>query len=159
MYREHTISSARMHNVDYISGSAAPKNTPKSNIRARENQKNARAIRNKTKNFSFVQFVIFAIAIIISGYTLVTYVNLHYNISSIEVEIASLENELNNKTRDNDEIQNRIDASIDLVEIEKIAIEELGMKHASAEQVIICEDMNSDFVRQVKDISEIALID
>ena len=159
MDRRRNGNTVRMQNNGmYVYGNTAQK---KAIYNDRQNQRESQIIkknREKAKGFDFVQLAIFVVAVIITVYTLVNFIKLQYTVTSMERQIASLESELNNKTRENDELENRIETSIDLVEIERIAIEELKMTRATEEQVVICEDANGDFVRQKKDISEATLI-
>ena len=69
-------------------------------------------------------------------------------------EIASLESRLNSLKLSNDEELSRINSSIDLEEIKRIAIGELGMVYATEGQIINYTNEGSDYVRQVGDIPE-----
>ena len=52
----------------------------------------------------------------------------------------------------NDEEYTKIMSSVDLEEIKRIAIEELGMKYAKDGQVITYSGEGNDYVRQYKEI-------
>jgi hypothetical protein len=68
--------------------------------------------------------------------------------------ISSLESELNDKRLANDETYNKIMSSVDLEEIKRIAVNELGMKYAKEGQVIEYTGEGNDYVRQYSDIPE-----
>lgn len=88
----------------------------------------------------------------LAGMMLVYYVSLQSDVTSSVKEISRLESSLNSLKLSNDEEYNRITASIDLEEVKKIAIHELGMQYAEDGQVVSYSSKNSDYVRQYKDI-------
>ncbi len=51
-------------------------------------------------------------------------------------------------------MQVRINASIDLDHIYKVATEELGMVYANPEQVLLYDKTESEYVRQYEDIPD-----
>ncbi len=67
------------------------------------------------------------------------------NISSMEAQIESLK-------QTNDTEYARINSSIDLDEIRRIAIEELGMVYASKEQVKNYEDTENEYMKQYEEL-------
>ena len=76
-----------------------------------------------------------------------------FSIGPQQVEqIASLESRLNNMRLANDEELVRINNSIDLEEIKRIAIGELGMTYATEGQIINYTNESSDYVRQFGEI-------
>ena len=58
------------------------------------------------------------------------------------------------RDRDNDALETRINTSIDLDNIYKIATEELGMVYANKDQVRMYNKTESEYVRQYEDIPE-----
>ena len=66
--------------------------------------------------------------------------------------IARLESELNSLRLANDEELTRINSSVDLEEIKRIAIGELGMVYATEGQIVNYTNEGSDYVRQLGDI-------
>ena len=67
-------------------------------------------------------------------------------------QISALESELNTLKLKNDEAQARITGNVDLEEIRRIAIYELGMQYADEGQVVKFKDNGGDYVRQFQDI-------
>ena len=57
-------------------------------------------------------------------------------------------------TEQYEEMKNRIDSSINLEEIRRIAITELGMTYAGQGQIVEIPDDGSDYVRQYADIKK-----
>ena len=68
--------------------------------------------------------------------------------------IEALEASIEKKKADNDALETRINTSIDLDNIYKIATEELGMVYANKDQVRMYNKTESEYVRQYEDIPE-----
>ena len=66
--------------------------------------------------------------------------------------ISKLEKELNDLKLANDEEYTRITSSVDLEEIRRIAIQELGMQYAEEGQIISFASESNDYVKQLADI-------
>lgn len=69
-------------------------------------------------------------------------------------EIAILESSLNALTDNNNETSKRIESSVNLPEIYKVATTELGMVYPKAGQVVSYEASNPDYVKQFKDVPQ-----
>ncbi len=113
----------------------------------RKNREKARHM-----NMGYVLFLV--TAMIISGFILTGYIGLQSDITNSIKHIAKLENQLNNLKLANDEEYSRITNSVDLEEIKRIAIQELGMRYAEEGQIIGFVSSGDDYVRQVADIPE-----
>ena len=70
-----------------------------------------------------------------------------HNIESLEREIATLQSE-------NNALETRINTSVDLDNVYRIATEELGMVYANRKQVILYDRTESEYVRQYEDIPQ-----
>lgn len=103
-------------------------------------------------SFGYVLFLSFAL--LATGWILVGYIRLQSDITNSIKHIASLENELNDLKLANDEEYNRITSSIDLEEVRRIAIQELGMQYAEEGQIVVFESENNDYVKQVAPIPD-----
>ena len=66
--------------------------------------------------------------------------------------IESLEKQVDSLRAENDTLQTRINTSVDLDHIYKVATEELGMVYAGKSQVRMYHQTESEFVRQYEDI-------
>jgi cell division protein FtsL len=102
------------------------------------------------KGYIFVM----AISIVWVCIVLMSYVKLQSEMTNHISNISSLESELNEKKLSNDETYTKIMSSVDLEEIKRIAVQELGMKYAKEGQVIEYEGEGNDYVRQYRDIPE-----
>lgn len=112
--------------------------------------------RNRDKalymNLGYVLFLIGAL--IMAAMILMSYIRIQSDIIIAVRNIASLERELNNVKLSNDEDYARAASSVDLEEIRKVAIGELGMRYAKEGQIINVSGEGSDYVRQLEQIQE-----
>lgn len=114
----------------------------------------ARKNREKADHMSFGYVLFLACALLTAGFVLTGYIGLQSDITNSIKSISKLESQLNNLKLDNSENYSRITSSIDLEEVKRIAIQELGMKYAQEGQIITFSGEGSDYVRQVADIPE-----
>ena len=108
----------------------------------------------RTSGMSF-RLVLFMI-LMIAGMTtaLIFYIKLQSDVTSTSREIAELEKELTEKKAQNAAAYNEINDSISLEEVRKRAIEDLGMKSADRDQVVIYSGEEQDSVNQVRGLDE-----
>lgn len=91
-------------------------------------------------------------ALAAAGIILVYYIGLQSDITNSVKNIAALERQLNELKVANEEEYSRISSSVDLEEIRRIAIQELGMQYAREGQIISFASENSDYVKQMAQI-------
>ena len=103
-------------------------------------------------NLGYVTFL--CLALVAVGVVLMGYISLQSDITNSVKHIAALESQLNDMKLANDEEYSRITSSIDLEEIKRIAIGELGMTYAGEGQIITYSNEGSDYVRQYKEIPD-----
>ncbi len=118
----------------------------------RERYNAARKNRERETHMNSANVLFLAVALVVSGIVLISYIRLQSDITNSINHIASLESELNTLRLSNDEEYSRIESSVNLEEIKRIAIEELGMTYASEGQVVEYSSEGSDYVRQMADI-------
>lgn len=106
--------------------------------------------RAKHMNLAYVLFL--SAAMVITGFGLISYIRLESGITQSVKQIASLENQVNTLKLENDEALSRIESSVNLEEIRRIAITELGMVYAAEGQIVEIPDEGSDYVRQYAEI-------
>lgn len=106
--------------------------------------------RAKHMNLGYVLFLCAAMAV--TGFMLISYIRLESGITTSVKQIASLENQVNTLKLENDEALSRIESAVDLEEIRRIAITELGMLYAAEGQIVEIPDEGSDYVRQYAEI-------
>ncbi len=154
--RTSTGNNTARNNL-YIYGNTARQLDVRTAIQEKPKRAKNNAIRrNREKamrmNPAYVLFLAFAL--MVSGGILISYIHLQSDITNSINHIAALESELNDLRLSNDEEYSRIESSVDLEEIKRIAIEELGMTYAAEGQVVEYASEGSDYVRQIADIPE-----
>ena len=109
----------------------------------------ARALR---MNVGYVLFL--AVAMIAAGFILTGYLTLQSDITNSIKNISAQEKILNDLRLDNDEKYSRITSSVNLDEVKRIAIQELGMQYAKEGQIVEFNGEGSDYVRQTGEIPD-----
>lgn len=112
----------------------------------------ARKNRERAYHMDFGYVLFLALALFVAGYVLIGYIQMQADLTAQVESIATLERQLNNLRLENEEELTRINSSIDLEEIKRIAIGELGMVYASEGQIVNFTNEGSDYVRQLGDI-------
>lgn len=119
---------------------------------SRERQPERRERRHAEKsNVQYVNvlYMIFlAAASCMVLWSCVNYLQLQAETTSRVKYIASLETELEDLRKENDDNYTRIMTSVDLDHIREVAINELGMVYAEPNQVILYDGGTDDYVRQ-----------
>ena len=119
---------------------------------SRERQPERRARRHAEKsNVQYVNvlYMIFlAAASCMVLWSCVNYLQLQAETTSRVKNIASLETELEDLRKENNDNYTRIMTSVDLDHIRDVAINELGMVYAEPNQVILYDGGTDDYVRQ-----------
>ena len=119
---------------------------------SRERQPERRERRHAEKsNVQYVNvlYMIFlAAASCMVLWSCVNYLQLQAETTSRVKHIASLETELEDLRKENDDNYTRIMTSVDLDHIREVAINELGMVYAEPNQVILYDGGTDDYVRQ-----------
>ncbi len=105
--------------------------------------------REKARHMSAGYVMFLAAALCASAYILLNYVQLQSDLTNLTKIVADKESELNGLRLSNDEEYNRIISGINLEEIKRIAIGELGMSYAQEGQIIEYENAEGDYMRQV----------
>lgn len=119
---------------------------------SRERQSERRERRHAEKsNVQYVNvlYMIFlAAASCMVLWSCVNYLQLQAETTSRVKHIASLETELEDLRKENNDNYTRIMTSVDLDHIRDVAINELGMVYAEPNQVILYDGGTDDYVRQ-----------
>lgn len=143
--------------AQYIQGNAVRKLDVQRQMKEPPRKKLSNSTRKNRErafymNLPYVMFL--ASALVIMGIVLSGYIRLQSDITRSVEHISGLESELNELKLSNDEEYSRITSSIDLEEIRRIAIGELGMRYAKEGQVIGYSTDGSDYVRQFSDFPD-----
>lgn len=146
-----------MKNINYNYSSTARKIDIKAAIQEAPSHQTLRELEgNKTKEkkrrISFLYVLFLAGAMVISAITLINYIRLQSDINASVKRISNYEQQLNDLTLANDDEYSKMVNTVDLEEIKRIAIEELGMVYPDSTQVVTYTRENSDYVRQLAEI-------
>lgn len=147
--------AATRQNAYYVQGSTVRKLRPdQENTRHPKKKVNNSVRRNRDRakhmNAGYVLFL--GMALVATGMILVYYIGLQSDITNSVKHISMLESQLNDLKVENEENYSRISSSVDLEEIRRIAIQELGMQYAQEGQIISFASENNDYVKQMAEI-------
>lgn len=112
-------------------------------------QHEVRKNRDKAHHMSMGYVLFLAAALIAAGLILVNYVQLQAELTNMTKANATLKSRLSDLQLTNDEAYNRVMSSIDLEEVKRIAIGELGMVYAQEGQIYTYTSEGNDYMRQV----------
>ena len=104
--------------------------------------------RDKAKHMSLGYVAFLLAASVMAGAILMNYVQLQSDMTKLANQVAKKESELNRLKLSNDEEYSRITNSIDLEEIRRIAIGELGMTYAKEGQIESYSSEGNDYMRR-----------
>ena len=93
-----------------------------------------------------------ALSFCILALSITYYLSLQSDITNMVKEISKMESTLNQIKMDNDETYSRINSNVNIDEIRRVAIQELGMKYADEGQIVSFNGDGSDYVRQTGEI-------
>lgn len=151
----------------YVDGSAARQVMPRQVMPRQSRQQDAhrrqasqtggaysrrRIVKAAPMNIGYIA-VMMAAFLIVCG-VLMSYVKLQSDITNHINRISDLESRLNELKLANDEAYTKIMSNVDLEEIRRIAVNELGMKYAKEGQVVQYTGEGNDYVRQYSDIPQ-----
>ena len=141
----------------YVQGSTVRKVKTAPQIHEIERREVSARTRKNRENLTSVKFgnVLFLFAALcVTAYILLSYLSIQSDITNSVKNIAKLESQLNDLKLANDEEYSRITSRIDLDEIKRIAIQEMGMTYAKEGQIVEFSGEESDYVRQSAEIPE-----
>lgn len=118
-------------------------------IPAEQMEPMVRKNRDKARYMNAGYMFFLAVAMCAATLILVNYVQLQAELTNRIRNVAAKQSELNSMKTANDEEYNRIISSVNLEEIKRIAIGELGMTYAQEGQIIHYTNENSDYMRPV----------
>lgn len=122
---------------------------PKKQLSERTRKNREKALHMNIRDILFLSG-----GLLFAGLILIGYIQMQTQITTSLKTIASMESELNSLRMKNDEEYTRITSSIDLEEVKRVAINELGMKYAEEGQIVTYSGEGDDYVRQLADITE-----
>lgn len=146
----HRTGPARGSRSVYVYGSAAPQIeiTRELEEPRRQPRPQVRKNREKAHHMSAGYVFFLGAALLAAGLILVNYIQMQAQLTNLTKSVASMESELNSVRIANDEEYNRIVNSINLEEVKRIAIGELGMTYAEEGQIITYSSEKNDYMRK-----------
>jgi len=111
-----------------------------------------RVPKEQAKHFSMGYTLFLAAASALALWVCAGYLQIQADNTARIKNIAALEEQLAEVKTENDDEYNRVTTSVDLEEIRDMAMNELGMVYASADQVILYDSEGSDYVKQYGEI-------
>ncbi len=112
--------------------------------------------KKASKKSTVINLIIMVGALAAATVALYCYVGIQTSLASSVTAISALEKELATLKQENDEAYSRANATVDLEEVKRMAIQELGMKYADEGQIITySDDGAADYVRQMAGIPEV----
>lgn len=142
-------------NAYYVQGNTVRKAQPVRKMPEKAPKRVSNTVRKNRERAKHMSagYVLFLSAALASAcIILVYYIGLQSDITNSVKHIAALERQLNELKVANEEDYSRISSSVDLEEIRRIAIQELGMQYAREGQIISFASENSDYVKQMAEI-------
>ena len=122
---------------------------------AEANREAGKTVRRSSPAAMSLQTVAGMLVIIaVMTVVLIYYIKLQADVTRTSQELASLEQQLTQIKAENDASYNEINDSISLEEVRKRAIQDLGMKYADRDQVIIYSGTEKDSVHQVSSLND-----
>lgn len=101
----------------------------------------------KHMNLGYVLFLVAALSA--AAMILISYVRVQAEITTMTEYIAKQEKVLNNLKISNDEMLTRIESRLDLEEVKRVAIGELGMTYPKEGQIITYTSVDYDYARRL----------
>ncbi len=148
-----------MAQSSYIYGNTVRQGYELPERREREYEKARKQIREQKRvqnalSMDAPYVIALTLALIIVLGMCIAYLKVQADLTARIKNIEAQEKILEQYIVDNDALESRIDASIDLDEIYRVATEELGMVYANKNQVLTYDKTPTEYVRQNDDITE-----
>jgi cell division protein FtsL len=147
--------------TSYVEGNTVRKLRVAPDIRREEEQYEIPQRRLKERSrkkalsgISFASLIVLTVAIITTVYVCVDYLMVQNKITVMNKQIVSMEKQITVLTKENDAAYEAINSAVDMDEVYRVAVEELGMVYPNKNEVITYESGSSDYVRQYEDIPE-----
>jgi cell division protein FtsL len=107
--------------------------------------------RDKAKNMNFAYVCFLSVALFAAAAILISYIQMQADLTNRSNDVARLKTQLHNLQMSNEEARKRVDNSIDMENIKRVAIGELGMTFPEEGQIVTYDNTSSDFFRRLDD--------
>jgi len=141
---------------NYVHGSAARQLVTSPRRREVEIHPILTERRNKAKavHMSFSNVIFIVLAVVIMVVAMFRFIALQSDVTNARKQYANLQNQYEDLKLSNDLYYENILSNVDLNEIERIAVEELGMKMAGEGQIVTYSGEIEDYVKQYSDLPQ-----
>lgn len=154
--------AANTYRSSYVYGNTVRKNVqvlsdPRRDLeyKAQEQERRERHRRNaQAERMSFLYVTFLAVAAVMLVFICYQFLTMQTTMSKNVTEISSLKVQLEDMKAENDFLLGRIKDSVDLNEIRRFAINELGMVEANPSQIIGYAYDSSDYLRQYANVPD-----
>ena len=140
----------------YIQGTSATAEYEQIQPRGQHQVRKARKAQHREErsliNLPYV--LILSVAGIAAVFICCSYLRLQSSITTSLNNIERYETQLANMKNENDALESRINTSMNLDDVYRVATKELGMVYAHKDQIITYDKTESEYVRQYGDIPE-----
>lgn len=142
--------------AEYVTGTAARMRAPEIRREAHDLSHTVTVRRNQEKALQMdLPYVLaLTVAAVCALCLCINYLQLQSSLTARLHRIEALEESIEQIRADNDALETRINTSVDLDHVYKVATEELGMVYANKNQVRLYNRTESEYVRQYEDIPE-----
>jgi cell division protein FtsB len=149
-------TAARQPKPQYVSESAARQSKPQIRQTPRSVEQVVIVRRNQEKalQMDLPYVILLTVAAVCALYLCISYLRLQSSITARLKVIENLEQQIETLREDNDALETKINTSVDLDYVYKVATEELGMVYANRNQVRLYDKTESEYVRQYEDVPE-----
>ncbi|HAU84276.1 MAG TPA: cell division protein FtsL [Lachnospiraceae bacterium] len=111
--------------------------------------------REQETRMDLATFIFLTGAVICTFYVCISYINVRSQVTNTSKKIASVESEIISIKNTNQIALEKVDDSVDLAYVYRVATKELGMVHPKSNQVIKYQQVKSDYLKQYADIPEV----
>ena len=143
----------------YVYGSAVPKQEALPERRKEERPVcQVKKNRNRALGINMAYAVFLSAAAVLAVFICVFYLRLQSDIVNSAETVTALQKELNVLTEENDTAYQAAEDSVDLEEVRRRAVNDLGMVYAAQGSVVEYESPAEDYVKQYNEIPESGIL-
>jgi cell division protein FtsL len=146
----NTSLSDRRNDYQYSTAVMAPLWDPQLDTPSKKKlSTRTRKNRDKARNMNFAYVCFLSAALITAAAILISYVQLQADLTNMLSDVAELKTQLHNLQMSNEEAYNRVENNIDLEQIKRVAIGQLGMTFPEEGQIVTYDNTGNDFFRRL----------
>lgn len=122
----------------------------------RSNESRRRRLQKEQETrMDLASFGFLTVAVICTFCVCVSYLKVQGNVTNTSKKVAALESEIISIKNTNQIELEKVDDSVDLAYVYKVATQDMGMVHPDSTQIIQYDQVKSDYLKQYADIPEV----